>query len=110
GGDGGDGGSAGPSLPAGLELPPLHRWFPDFVLVVEGAARPAASAAAADQTRSGGRLRVVAAAGSGDDAIVELVRQLPGWRLVVTADRELRARAESAGAAVAGPGWLLRQL
>jgi rRNA-processing protein FCF1 len=52
----------------------------------------------------------VAAAGSGDDAIVELVRQLPGWRLVVTADRELRARAESAGAAVAGPGWLLRQL
>ena len=96
-------------LPAAdLELPALERWFPDVLLVVEGAARPAA--AAPDAPLAGGRLRVVAAAGSGDDTIAELAAQLPGWRLVVTADRELRSRAVAAAAAVTGPRWLLAQL
>jgi 8-oxo-dGTP diphosphatase len=75
-------------------------WLPEIVLVVEGAARHAASA-------PDGKVRVVAAAGSGDDAIAELARTTPGRRLVVTADRELRRRCQQAGAAVAGPGWLL---
>ena len=52
-------------------------------------------------------MRVVRADGSGDDAIVALVRELPGRRFVVTADRELRRRCEAAGATVLGPGWLL---
>jgi hypothetical protein len=54
-----------------------------------------------------GEVRVVEARGSGDDAIVAVVRELPGRRVVVTADRELRARCAAAGAEIRGPGWLL---
>jgi uncharacterized protein YaiI (UPF0178 family) len=50
---------------------------------------------------------VVEARGSGDDAIVALVRELSGRRVVVTADRELRDRCAAAGATVLGPAWLL---
>jgi hypothetical protein len=74
---------------------------PDFVLVLEGAAR-----AAAARIEPAGRVRVVTAAGSGDDAIVALVQELPGRLVVVTADRELRRRCVAAGARVAGPSWL----
>jgi 8-oxo-dGTP diphosphatase len=79
---------------------------PEFVMVLEGAARPAATRIdkAGD---AGDRVRVVRADGPGDDTIVALVRETPGRRLVVTADRELRRRCEAAGAEVAGPGWLL---
>ncbi|HEY3733002.1 MAG TPA: NUDIX domain-containing protein [Streptosporangiaceae bacterium] len=87
-------------LPDTLGLPGLDRWFPGVVLVVEGAAKAAAFDPAA-------RLTVVRAQGSGDDAIVAQARSLPGRRLVVTADRELRSRCVSAGASVTGPGWLL---
>ena len=120
-----------PALPEEMQAPPLERWFPEFVLVVEGAARSVAAAHAAGSRdtgardtgpgdtgsrdagqagQPGGRIRVVAARGSGDDTIAELARDLPGRRLVVTADRELRGRCTAAGASVAGPGWLLRQL
>jgi len=54
-----------------------------------------------------GEVRVVEARGSGDDAIVAVVRELPGRRVVVTADRELRSRCAAAGAEILGPGWLL---
>jgi 8-oxo-dGTP diphosphatase len=57
-----------------------------------------------------GEVRTVKANGSGDDAIVAVVRELPGRRVVVTADRELRDRSAAAGATVLGPGWLLGQL
>jgi 8-oxo-dGTP diphosphatase len=77
-------------------------WLPDLVLVVEGAARPAA-----DADGSASMVRVVAASGSGDDSITALAAQTPGRRVVVTADRELRRRCIAAGASVAGPGWLL---
>ena len=53
---------------------------------------------------------MVQARGSGDDAIVAVVRELPGRRVVVTADRELRDRSVAAGATILGPGWLLGQL
>ena len=89
-----------PDLPDELALPPLTRWFPDFVLVVEGAARRAEFGPAQ-------RVRVVSAPGSGDDAIVAAAAAAPAPRLVVTADRELRRRCQAVGAAVAGPGWLL---
>ena len=36
-----------------------------------------------------------------------MVRELPGRRVVVTADRELRERCLAAGAEVLGPSWLL---
>jgi hypothetical protein len=68
----------------------------DLVAVVEGAARTVAA-------RDG--VRVVPADGSGDDAIVEVVRAAGAdrARLVVTADRGLRDRVEALGATVVGP-------
>jgi 8-oxo-dGTP diphosphatase len=76
------------------------RWLPEVTLVVEGEARPAADAAP-------GPVRVLAAPASGDDTIAVLAAHTPGRRVVVTADRELRQRCVAAGAAVAGPSWLL---
>jgi len=78
------------------------RWMPDVVLVVEGAAKPAAA-----QGAGASPVQVVAAAGSGDDTIAELAGQARGRRIVVTADRDLRRRCVEAGASVAGPSWLL---
>ena len=75
---------------------------PGFVMVLEGAAN-----AAVARMAPSGAVRVVQARGSGDDAIVAVVRELPGRRVVVTADRELRARCVAAGAEILGPGWLL---
>jgi 8-oxo-dGTP diphosphatase len=77
---------------------------PEWVMVLEGAARPAASRIETDECS---RVRVVQARGSGDDEIVALVRELSGRRFVVTADRELRDRCTAAGATVLGPAWLL---
>jgi rRNA-processing protein FCF1 len=55
---------------------------------------------------------VVAATGSGDDAIVDVVRQAKPWErvLVVTADRGLKERVGRLGAETVGPKWLLSQL
>ncbi|MFJ7909244.1 NTP pyrophosphohydrolase [Kitasatospora sp. NPDC096204] len=78
-----------PELPGPLEV----------VLVVEGAARGVAGVPG---------VRVVEASGSGDDRIVELVRDEKARHpartyLVATADRELRARVGALGAAATGP-------
>jgi 8-oxo-dGTP diphosphatase len=75
----------------------------EFIMVLEGATRAAAPRIKAAQND----VRVVQADGSGDDAIVALVRELSGRRVVVTADRELRRRCEAAGAEVFGPSWLI---
>jgi 8-oxo-dGTP diphosphatase len=105
-----------------------------WVLVLEGRARDAAerlrdpalpaadappgadrvpSPAAASAAGTAAPVRVVSAPASGDDAIVGVVAEVIASGencLVVTADRELRRRCEALGAAVAGPGWLLRLL
>jgi hypothetical protein len=77
---------------------------PPVVVVLEGAARRGvAEGEDAD-------VRVVHAAGSGDDAIVTLVEHAVARAQavsVVTADRGLRDRVVSAGAEVRGPRWLL---
>jgi 8-oxo-dGTP diphosphatase len=91
-------------LPDGLERAPLRHWWPHVVVVVEGAARPAAQDAST--------VTVVAAPGSGDDEIVAQVEhaRLDGAPvLVITADRELRSRCTRAGAAVVGPRWWLQR-
>ncbi len=88
-----------PAQPAG---PALERWFPRFVVVVEGAA-----AEVADQVC--GPVLVVRAHGHGDDEIVRQAK-IAGECLVVTADGALRARCEGLGAQVTGPHWLLDQL
>ncbi|MGY1730362.1 hypothetical protein ACI798_02485 [Geodermatophilus sp. SYSU D01045] len=72
----------------------------EVVVVVEGAAR--------DVPAPDG-VRLVRAAGSGDDALVAEAAALAGAGravLAVTADRGLRARLPE-GTDVRGPGWLL---
>jgi 8-oxo-dGTP diphosphatase len=92
------------------------RLAPGWVMVLEGAARAAAARVTAaepdaDADRTGpvqpGEVRVLQARGSGDDTIVAVARELPGRRVVVTADRGLRARCVAVGAEILGPGWLL---
>jgi 8-oxo-dGTP pyrophosphatase MutT (NUDIX family) len=125
-------------IPAELGLPEPARWFPEFVVVLEGQARAAAGprarrgdtdpdssgpgpddvAATAEAAGSAagaagiveGPVRVVSAPGSGDDTIARLAAAEPGRRLVITADRGLRARCEAAGARVTGPRWLTERL
>jgi hypothetical protein len=86
---------ASDGLPGAPE-PPL-----EVVLVVEGRA---GKVTGTDQ------VRVVAAPGSGDDAIVDLVRTEGADRptVVITADRELRNRVSALGATVLGPRTVRR--
>jgi len=104
---------------SGRAVPPGQTDAPDFVMVLEGAANAAAARIAAaganetqeaketDEAGAAGEVRVVQARGSGDDMIVAVLRDLPGRRIVVTADRELRERSAAVGATILGPGWLL---
>ncbi|TMR08248.1 NUDIX domain-containing protein [Nonomuraea turkmeniaca] len=86
-----------------LEHPVLAQWHPRVVAVVEGAAKSVPGVPG---------IEVVAAKGSGDDAIVDVVREARPWErvVVVTADRGLRERVNELGAEVVGPRWLLAQL
>jgi 8-oxo-dGTP diphosphatase len=81
--------------------PPGLRWFPRFLLVVEGRARDVGAVDGVE---------VRGATGSGDDAVVAAVAEHTGAGrplLVVTADRELRSRVSDLGADVLGPRGLL---
>ena len=91
-----------PDVPPELGLPVPARWFPEIVVVLEGQARGAVAAETG--------VRISNAPGSGDDTIAAVAAETAGDRLVVTADRELRARCEAAGAHVTGPRWLTGQL
>ncbi len=98
-------GVADSAVPQTLPRPRLQHWWPLVVVVVEGAAWSAAEPL--DGASAGRAVRVQAAAGGGDDAIVAAVAAAgDGPIIVVTADRELRARCEALGAIAAGPGWL----
>jgi rRNA-processing protein FCF1 len=71
------------------------------VVVLEGAARRGVEAGTADG------VAVVHAPGSGDDALLAVVEDATGEVTLVSADRELRRRAATHGAAVASPRWLI---
>jgi len=72
------------------------------VVVLEGKAREGTPIGPADG------VTVVHAQGSGDDMLIEVVERSPEHAVtLVTADRELRRRAEALGAEVVGPSWLL---
>lgn len=91
-------------LPDGLDRAPLRHWWPRVVVVLEGAARPAAGTAPQG-------LDVVTAPGSGDDAVVEAVveaaRDGAGAPVVVVStDRALGDRVREVGGVTAGPSWL----
>ncbi|NQW88774.1 NUDIX hydrolase [Curtobacterium sp. VKM Ac-2861] len=100
---------------------PFARWWPRWTVVLEGEAREARGASGSSDAALHGALPralpraldVVAAPGSGDDAIVDAARAAvdagDGPVVVVTADRELRARVEALGAVVHGPSWLRDQ-
>jgi hypothetical protein len=114
------------ALPGGFAAPALTRWYPDYVLVADGAA----GAAAADQAPPGeaGRerpparfswneplvvrtaeVRVVPVAdrAQAGDVLAGLAGSTPGRRVVVSDRPEVRERAAAAGAGVAGLSWLL---
>ncbi|WP_067899270.1 NYN domain-containing protein [Nocardia vaccinii] len=77
----------------------------EVIVVLEGAAK----AVSDNEFRN---LRVVRAAGSGDDAIVAAAAGHSDRSrvLVVTADRGLRTRIEALGARTTGPRWLLDRI
>ncbi|HVT42566.1 MAG TPA: hypothetical protein VHD39_06235 [Acidimicrobiales bacterium] len=78
------------------------RLDPPVAIVLEGKAR-----AGVDESLDRG-VTVVHAAGSGDDALVGVIESSPDAPVrLVTADRELRRRAQALGAEVVGPRWLL---
>lgn len=103
-----------PAVPLGL---PADHWWPDVVLVLEGAAR-AADVGSPTSVLAGGpgrmpALEVVRAAGSGDDAIVKAAADgLTHYTdvVVVTADRALRERARAVGGTISSPSALLGAL
>ncbi len=74
------------------------------VVVLEGKAR------AGVQPGEGDGVTVVHAAASGDDALVDVVSEATEPVTLVTADRELRDRAQALGARLEGPRWLLALL
>ena len=75
------------------------------VIVLEGKAREGAQAGVADG------VTVVHAAGSGDDTLIDVASNASDQVVtLVTADRELRRRAQALGADVVGPKWLLELL
>ena len=78
------------------------RVAPPVVVVLEGKAREGVQAGVAEG------VTVLHAAGSGDDMLIDVASNPSGQVItLVTADRELRQRAEALGADVVGPGWLL---
>ena len=82
------------------------RIVPPVTVVLEGQARQGVEAGEADG------VTVVHAPGSGDDALVDVAEDAgPDHEVtLVTADRELRRRAEALGAEVVGPRWLLERV
>ena len=75
-----------------------------MIVVLEGKARDGAEPGLTDG------VTVEHATGSGDDMLVDIAsRATEGEVTLVTADRELRRRAEALGADVVGPHWLLER-
>jgi hypothetical protein len=75
------------------------------VVVLEGKAREGVQPGLADG------VTVQHAVGSGDDMLVDIAGRASDQTVtLVTADRELRRRAEALGADVVGPSWLFERL
>ena len=71
------------------------------VVVLEGAARRGVDSGTADG------VTVVHAAGSGDDALLDVAADTSGPVTLVSADRALCREARTLGSSVERPGWLL---
>ncbi len=95
-------------LPGDFLGVPDGTWFPEYAVVVEGAARKVSAEDSLDPS-----VRLVRAAGSGDDAVVAEVRELLGRGrrvIVATSDRGLADRCRTAGAEIVGAGRLRERL
>lgn len=97
-------------LPAALFDMDAHTSWPALICVVEGKQQDAASGLG----RLPNHVDVVAADGSGDDRIVDLVREGRAGHpttpvLVATSDRGLRGRVEALGARTMGAGAFLER-
>jgi len=113
------------ALPDGYSAPPLERWYPDYVLVLDDAVLNDTGAVTADEagqaTGAAGyswnqppveraaEVRTVAVADGAQaaDVLADLVRVTPGRHLVVSDRPGARDRAAAAGAGQAGLDWLL---
>lgn len=81
------------------------RIAPPVLVVLEGKAREGVKGGTADG------ITILHAAGSGDETMIDVAAKATSQPVtLVTADRELRRRAESLGADVVGPRWLLELL
>ena len=74
------------------------------VVVLEGKARSGVEPGVAEG------VTVLHAPGSGDDTLLAVTAEANGPVTLVSADRALCQRAETLGAEIARPGWLLRLL
>jgi len=74
------------------------------LLVLEGEAKKGVAEGHTDG------VQIVHAAGHGDDTLVAVAAQSDTPVVLVSADRELRARVQRNGADVVGPNWLLDRL
>ena len=113
------------ALPDALALPALARWYPDYVLVLDGAGGSAADLSTGRRAgRAGGtarfswnepmvvrtaEVRIVPAAdrAQADDALADLAGTTRGRRLVISDRPGVRDRAAAAGAGIASSTWLL---
>ena len=90
---------------ARYERPLPRNGSPSLSVVLEGKAREGAKPGLA------GGVTVRHAVASGDDMLVDIAGRASGQEVtLVTADRELRRRAEALGADVVGPHWLFERL
>jgi hypothetical protein len=71
------------------------------VVVLEGVSRGGVEPGVDDG------VTVLHATGSGDDMLVAVITDAAGPVTLVSADRALRQRAETLGADLARPGWLI---
>jgi hypothetical protein len=113
------------ALPDGLAVPPLARWYPDYVLVLDRAGGTAAAdLASADEAGEASgtarfswneplvvrtaEVRIVAVAdrAQADKALADLAGTTQGRRLVISDRPGVRDRAAAAGAGAAGLNWL----
>jgi len=77
------------------------RFAEPVVVVLEGVARSGVEEGIADG------VTVLHAPHSGDDKLIAVATDATSQVTLVSADRELRQRAEALGAKVASPGWLI---
>jgi hypothetical protein len=112
------------ALPDGFAAPPLERWYPDYVLVLDAGLDDTGAVTAEEAGQATGAARyswnqplveraaevrtvAVADGAQAADVLADLIRITPGRHLVVSDRPGARDRAAAAGAGPAGLDWLL---